>query len=405
MMYHSLTTPLTGVSLREALLSTGSEDGSILMPDSLPKIPRAFLNNCAEMSLKEIAYVVDNLLFGSDLSSSYIKEIVDTSLSFPIPVVKIEDNIYVLELFHGPTMSIKDMATRFLSRLLKALGVESLNLIIATTGNNGAAVANSIQNIDEYNAYVLFPKGTSRSIVARFTGKSGNVHAIEVDGTIEDCRRISRAAAQDPHLGRRFKVSAAGTLNLGQILPSVFLFVYAYARVKAMEPKAERVQFAIPTANGASLTAALMAQKMGLPMLSPIAATAAGSPTSAYALEMSDQPTNLPRLAALGGDSVSRPVTNERIAETINDVYARTGYTFDPHGAAAYSALKRTLPPDATGVVLATAHPALSIDLMTEITGRAIELPLALTRFMGIQPETVKIPPTYPAFKRYLASR
>ena len=147
MLYHSLTTPLSGVSLREALLSTGSEDGSILMPDSLPWMPRAFFNNCAEMSLGEIAYVVDNLLFGSDIASSQIKEIVDASLSFPIPMVKIDDNVHVLELFHGPTMSVKDISTRFLARLIQALGVNEINLIISTTGNNGAAVANSIQNM------------------------------------------------------------------------------------------------------------------------------------------------------------------------------------------------------------------------------------------------------------------
>lgn len=403
MQYRSLTTTLNGVSLRDALLSTGAKDGSVLMPETLTSLPRAFINNCSEMRAGEIAYVVDNLLFGSDIPSSRIKDIVDTALSFPLPVVKVDDNIFALELFHGPTMTIKDIPARFLAPMLKALGVTELNLVIATTGNNGAAVANAIQNVEGFNAYVLFPKGTSRSIVARFTGKASNVRAIEVDGSIDDCRRLARAVQNDPMLNEKFLVSTAGTLNLGQILTTVFLYVYAFARVWDMTQSKPNVQFAIPSANCAAITSALMARKMSLPMLPPVAAIAAERPTSAYALEVSAAPTNLERLTALGGDEIFEEITNSEIAETINEVHALSGYTFDPHGAAAYAALKRNLPAGATGVVLATAHPALSIDNMTQITGRAIELPLSLTRFMGIQPETLKIPPTLAAFRRILA--
>lgn len=267
MLYHSLTSPLQGVSLRQALLSVGAAEGNVFMPDVLPRLPRAFFNNCAGMHASEIAYVVANTLFGSDLPSATIKEIVDSALSFPIPLVKVEDNVYALELFHGPSMTIKDISARTLVRMMKALGVGDLNLVIATTGNSGSAVANSIHGIEGIRAFVLFPKGTPRSIVARFTGLSGNVHAIEVDGSIEDCRDISHSLMQDPSLNDRFLVSTAASVNPGHVLSSAFIFIHAYACLLRLLDEVPSVQFAIPTANEATLAAALTAQHLGLPML------------------------------------------------------------------------------------------------------------------------------------------
>lgn len=402
MRYHSLTSDLSGLSLSDALLSTGSVDGHVLMPDSLPRMPRAFFNNCSEMRLNEIAYVVDNLLFGTDLASSTIKDIVDASLSFPIHLKNIEDNISVLELFHGPTMTIKDIASRFMAQMIKAIKPKDLNIVIASTGNKGAAVANCLQNIDNVRVFVLFPKSTPRTLVARFTGISENVRAVEVDGTIDDCRRLCHTLMQEPGLTDKYKISSATSAGLALMLPLTFIFVYAYAQAVKQSARHVEVQFGIPMANGTSLAASLTAAHMGLPMLPPVAVVPVSYPSSAFALD-TEQPSNGPRIKALGDKVIYDRVTDDDIADTINDVYARTGYTFDPHGAAAYIALKRNLAPGATGIVLATAHPALSIDKMTQITGRAIELPLSLTRFMGIMPSTVKIPPTYPAFKRYLS--
>ncbi len=402
MHYHSLTSTLSGVSLRQALLSAGAVEGNVFMPDSLPALPRAFFNNCADLRATEIAYVVCDMLFGSDLSSAAIKEIVDSALSFPIPLVRIEDGIYALELFHGPSMTIKDIPTRMLVRIMKALGINDLSLVIATSGNSGSAVANSIHNIDGIRAFVLFPKGTPRSIVARFTGLAGNVRAVEVDGTIEDCRAITRALMRDTGLNERYFVSTAASVNPGYSLTCAFLFIYAYACLLRLGHEAPEVQFSIPTANAATMAAALTARHMRLPMLPPIAACAASRPTIAYALDVTS-PSNAPRIRQLGVDVIYSYIADAEIASTINDVYDRSGYTLDPHGATAYAALRRNLQPGAIGVALATAHPALSIDRMTAITGRAIELPLSLTRFMGIQPDTDKIPPTYPAFRRYLS--
>jgi len=402
MLYHSLSSSLSGVSLRQALLSAGAVEGNVFMPDSLPALPRAFFNNCADLRASEIAYVVCDMLFGSDLSSAAIKEIVDTALSFPIPLVKVEEDIYALELFHGPSMTIKDIPSRILIRMMKALGINDISLVIATSGNSGSAVANSIHNFDGIRAFVLFPKGTPRSIVARFTGLAGNVKAVEVDGSIEDCRMIARALMRDTRLNDKYLVSTAASVNPGYSLTSSFLFIHAYACLLRLGKEAPDVQFSIPTANAATLAAALTARRMGLPMLPPIAACAASRPTMAYALNVT-APSNAPRIRHLGDDVIYSYIADADIASAINDVYARSGYTFDPHGATAYAALRRNLRPGAIGVVLATAHPALSIDRMTAITGRAIELPLSLTRFMGIHPDTDKIPPTYPAFKRYLS--
>lgn len=402
MLYHSLSSPLSGLSLKQALLSSGASSSEILTPDRLPVLPRAFFNNCSEMRAGEISYVVNNMLFSSDLPSSAIKEIVDTSLSFPLPLTKIEENIYALELFHGPTMSIKDIPARFTARMLPFLGVKELNIVMATTGNNGSAIANSIQHNRDFHVFVLFPKSTPRSIVARFTAPSGNVHAIEVDGNFSDCQRILKSIHSDKSIKEVYSVATPGSVNPGMILPLIFIYMYAYAQATMLSPCSPGVQFSIPMANGGALSAALMAKQMGLPMLPPIAARASSHPCTAYALDI-ERPANLPRVDALSEKVIYDAVSNSKIADTINDVYARTGYTFDPNSAAAYSALKDNLSPGAVGVVLATAHPALSIDKMTEITGRAIELPLSLTRFMGVESSTIKIPPTYPAFKRYLS--
>lgn len=430
MLYYSTKHQSPKVSLKEAISHSEAPDGGLYMPERIPPLPKAFFRNIPEMTLGEISYVVANTFFGDDIPSAELKRIVDETSNFPIPLVEIEPGIYALELFHGPTMTIKDIGARFLARMTRYLRMhekEPLNVIAATNGNTGSAVANGICGVEDINIYVLYPRTVTRTQVAHFTSLGGNVHAIKVDGTIDDCRRILAAAMADPEMNEKLMLTTATSVNIGRLLPKVAVFFYGYSRLLAQKENVGDVWVSVPSGNLGNLLAGYIAIKMGLPLRKLIAACNANGAfhkylsdgalpekrqtisTCAYAMDTME-PANIDRimdlcqgnLSTLRQNVASGMVADDEIRHTINDVYARTGYMLDPHSAVGYRCLRDKLPQGAAGIVLATAHPAKSIDIMTDITGRAVELPLPLTRFMNDRHREATIPPTYPAFKKIL---
>ena len=430
MLYYSTKHQSPKVSLKEAISHSEAPDGGLYMPERIPLLPKAFFKNFSEMTLGEISYVVANTFFGEDVSSAELKRIVDETSNFPMPLVEIEPGIHALELFHGPTMTIKDIGARFLARVTRHLRMhetEPLNVLVATTGHTGSAVANGICGVEGINIYVLYPRSVTRAQVAHFTSLESNVHAIKVDGTIDDCRRILASAMADTEMNEKLMLTTATSLNIGRLLPKVSVFFYGYARMLAQKENVGDVWVSVPSGNLGNLLAGYIAMQMGLPLKKLIAACNANEAfhrylsdgilpaghktiaTCAYAMDTSS-PANIDRIMDLCRGSLttlrqsvtSGAVTDDEIRHTINDVYARTGYMLDPHSAVGYRCLREKLPQGASGIVLATAHPAKSIDIMTDITGRAVELPLPLTRFMNDRHREVIIPPTYPAFKKIL---
>ena len=427
MRYISTHNPENTVSLKEAIGKCITCEGGLFLPESIPAIPKAFFNNIEEMNLRDIAYVVLSTFFCEDIPASELKKTIDDSFTFDAPLRGIGNNKHLLELFHGPTLTFKDFGARFMARLLRTLDYGSgrkRHILVATSGNTGAATANGFRNIEGTSVHVLFPRGTmSRLQEAQFTSLGGNIHAIEIGGSVDDCTSLVRNAIADRNLSESLNLTGAGSINVARLLPQIVFFFQAYARLKQSGVKdADKAVYAIPGGNLSNVTAAVMARRCGLPMGRIVAACGAanefvallgvnhdkGPLNCAPSISMS-RASNLPRLLHLYGgnidamkNDISIHVTdNEEIASTINSYITGYSYTPDPHTAAACAASEE-IDPEVPAVILATGHPAKSLDVMTRITGRAIELPVQLTRFMSASRHCSKLPPTIPALKRML---
>lgn len=439
MQYISTNHKTEPVNVVTAIAASHAADGGMYWPESLPVIPRAFFNNFAEMTFPEIAYVIADRLFGDVLHAVEIKKIVDGSFNFPVPIVQVADNLWSLELFHGPTLAFKDFGARFMARMLRLFlekgkvqaGTDGkLHVLVATTGNTGSATANAFAGIPGVEVYVLFPRGVvSRQLEAQFTTLGGNVHPLEVQGTIDDCHALVAQAFSDPTIAGRLALTSANSVNIVRLLPQTFYYFYAMSRMPQLAGPHTPVTVAVPAGNLGNLTAAVAAKKMGLHIGRIIAAENTNSyltellregvepgparaiPTLSYAADKST-PTNLPRLRQVcGAQSDIRPLreavsaislSDADVIEGVNHCLDNHRYIIDPHTALAYQALRRTLPDGYAGLMLATAHPAKSLTAMNAITGRAMDLPLQLTKFMSDRDYRIPIMPTYAALQKIL---
>lgn len=435
MRFISTNNPKSAVSLDDAVNRCVASDGGMFMPEILPAIPKAFYNNICEMTLPEIAYVIATTLLGDDVPASALKQIVDDSFAFDAPLIQLSENLYVLELFHGPTLTFKDYGARAMARLLRFLdsrkGRHSRNVLVATTGNTGAAAANGLFKIEGINVAVLYPRGVlSRAQTAQFTALGENIHPIEVAGSVEDCKRLVQSAIGDTSLDT-FNLTGANSINIARLLPQIAFAMHAYARLKEAGVKnADEAVYSMPCGNCSNLVATVMAKRMGLPTGTIVAATnindqlrpltmghegsAVSRPVSTFApaIDMA-YPSGWPRLKSLYNGNLEElrkevccapPVDNDRIADTINTFRARYSYTIDPQGAVAAAAAMPYAESGQPTVVFATGHPAKQLDIMTRITGSAIELPVQLTHFMSLRRHSTIIPPTIPALRKHLSS-
>lgn len=436
MRFVSTNSSAQTVDLREAVTRCVAADGGMYMPESIPRIPRAFFNNIAEMSMPEIAFVVATSLLGDHIPPAELKTIVDRTFTYDAPLKRLDDNRYVLELFYGPTLTFKDYGARFLALLMQYFDAPSAssnrNVLVATTGNTGAAAANGLFSIDGVSVSVLYPKGAlSKAQTAQFAALGGNIHPVEVMGTVEDCKRLVQQAMADRSL-TEYRLTGANSINIGRLIPQVTFAMQAYSRLLANGvANADKAVYSLPCGNCSNLVATVIAKRLGLPMGPVVAATntndqlrrLAAHPsaippqhtapvhTSASSIDMS-YPSGWPRMQYLyrqcpeemTRDICFAPgVSDAEIASTICDLRSRYAYTIDTHGAVAYAAADRCTPVGTAPVVcFATGHPAKQLDVMTRITGAAIELPVQLTRFMGKHRHAAIIPPTIPALRKHL---
>ncbi len=431
MLYYSTKDHDDRVSLKEAILNSGGALDGLYMPERLPNIPRAFFNNFGDMSLKDISYVISNQLFGRDIDSARLKQIVDQAINFDAPIKKLKDNVYVLELFHGPTMAFKDFGARFMAKMFELNGWlrsdKKLAILVATTGNTGAAIANAFAGLKNLNVYILFPKGRStRQLEAQFTTLGGNIFPIEVSGTIDDCRRLVAMAFNDKSLSNEIWMTSANSANIARLLPQTFYYFYGIGKLIHKIGVSRPISISVPCGNLGNLVGAVMSKLMGLPVNKIIACENSNNqfynyvvngsvsptkaiPTLAYAADKGFA-TNFQRLLSLYGDSkealckdvVAHWSSDADIITTINSTFDETGYMCDPHTALAYAGLKKELKDNEVGLFLATAHPAKSVATMNAITGRAMDLPLQMTRFMTGTDHRVKIPATYNILKQII---
>ncbi|MBQ7156893.1 MAG: threonine synthase [Bacteroidaceae bacterium] len=430
MNYYSTNGTAPIASLEKAVVKGLAEDKGLYMPERIKPLPQSFFDNIENLSFQEIAYTVADAFFGEDVDAESLKKIVYDTLAFDVPAVKVTDNIYSLELFHGPTLAFKDVGARFMARLLqyflKKEGKEQVNVLVATSGDTGSAVANGFLGVDGIRVYVLYPKGKVSPIQeCQFTTLGQNITAIEVDGVFDDCQALVKSAFMDADLNAHMKLTSANSINVARFLPQSFYYFYAYAQMKK-KGLADNLVVCVPSGNFGNICSALFGKRMGLPVKRFIAANNANDiffkylqtgeynpkpsvQTIANAMDVGD-PSNFARIydlykkshAAICADISGATYSDEQIAQTIKDVKAKTGYVCDPHGACGYRALDEGLKDGEVGVFLETAHPAKFKDTVDKILGEDIAIPAKLAAFMKGTKQSVPMGKDFESFKAFL---
>ena len=431
MQYYSTNGTAPKASLQDAVVRGLAPDKGLYMPERIPTSPQAFFNNIGEMSFHDIAYVVANTLFGEDIDSATLKEIVNDTLNFDIPLVHVDENRYSLELFHGPTLAFKDVGARFMARLLsyfnKQKGTKDVNVLVATSGDTGSAVANGFLGVQGVRVFVLYPKGkVSKIQEAQFTTLGKNITALEISGTFDDCQALVKSAFMDDELNEKLQLTSANSINVARFLPQMFYYFYAYAQLAKMGKPLDNVVISVPSGNFGNITAGLIGKRMGLPIKRFIAANNKNDifyqyllsgnynprpsiSTIANAMDVG-APSNFARILDLYGNSHSAikeeisgcTYTDEQIAETLKDTYNKTNYLLDPHGAVGYRSLLDGLNENEIGIFLETAHPAKFKDTVESIIDNNVSIPGKLAAFMKGNKSTVKLPASFSNFKKYL---
>ena len=432
MKYYSTNGKAPLATLEEAVVRGLAPDKGLYMPQEIRPLPQEFYDNIENMSFQEMSYQVAHNFFGDDVDAESLREIVFDTLAFETPIVKVEDNIYSLELFHGPTLAFKDVGARFMARLLryfiKREGKEQVNVLVATSGDTGSAVANGFLGVDGIHVYVLYPKGkVSKIQESQFTTLGKNITAIEVDGVFDDCQALVKSAFMDEELQGHMNLTSANSINVARFLPQAFYYFNAYAQAKKLG-KADNLTICVPSGNFGNITAGLFAQRMGLPIMNFIAANNANdifynyllsgiySPkasiqTIANAMDVGD-PSNFARILDLYKSSHAEicnhisgaTYSDDDIAATMQKCYEQTGYVLDPHGACGYQALKDNLKEGETGVFLETAHPAKFKEKVDAILSTDIDIPTRLADFMKGKKQSLEMAADFSAFKQFLLS-
>ena len=430
MNYYSTNGKAPLASLSKAVVKGLAEDRGLYMPERIPALPAEFFEKIDSLSFHEVACAVADAFFGEDVEREELHRIVRETLSFDCPAVKVEDRIWALELFHGPTLAFKDVGARFMARLLQYFAAKddsrTLNVLVATSGDTGSAVANGFLGVKGIHVYVLYPKGKVSPIQeCQFTTLGQNVTAIEIDGVFDDCQALVKNAFMDEGLNKALRLTSANSINVARFLPQSFYYFWAYAQMKKAGAAGELVM-CVPSGNFGNICAALFAHRMGLPVKRFIAANnsndvfynylqsglyepKASIPTIANAMDVGD-PSNFARILDLYGHDWQRikglisgcVSSDDQIRQTMKECRIATGYTLDPHGACGYRALKVGLAPSETGIFCETAHPAKFKDTVEEATGLPVEIPARLQEFMKGEKQSVERPKDYDAFRKYL---
>ena len=452
MNYYSTNGNAPIADLHKAVVKGLAEDRGLYMPEKIKQLPKDFFDNIDKMSFQEIAYTVADAFFGEDVEADALKKIVYDTLSFDCPVVKVKDNIYTLELFHGPTLAFKDVGARFMARLLQyfikkeqsdqsltshlsPLISKDVNVLVATSGDTGSAVANGFLGVEGIHVYVLYPKGKVSPIQeCQFTTLGKNITAIEVDGVFDDCQALVKNAFMDAELNQHMKLTSANSINVARFLPQAFYYFNAYARMKTLT---SNLVMCVPSGNFGNICSALFGHKQGLPIKRFIAANNANDifykylqsgkyepkasvQTLANAMDVGD-PSNFARIlnlysqnGALSPEDTHAAITSlisgatysdDQIRQAMRQCYEETGYILDPHGACGYQALVDGLKPGEVGVFCETAHPAKFKEKVDDILSIDVDIPARLRAFMQGEKQSVPMTKDFTDFKQYLMNQ
>ena len=392
MRYYSTNKQAPDATLEEAVVKGLASDKGLFMPYEIKTLPLSFYEEIDRMSFQEMAYRVADAFFGEDVPAGVLKQIVYDTLSFDVPAVQVKDNIYSLELFHGPTLAFKDVGARFMARLLgyfiRKEGKKQVNVLVATSGDTGSAVANGFLGVEGIHVYVLYPKGKVSEIQEKqFTTLGQNITALEVDGTFDDCQALVKNAFMDKELNGHMLLTSANSINVARFLPQAFYY------------------FPVKRFIAANNRNDIFYQYLKTGEYNPRPSVA----TIANAMDVGD-PSNFARIIdlykgsheAICADISGAAYTDEQIRETVKRAYEETGYLLDPHGACGYRALEEGLKPGETGIFLETAHPAKFLQTVESIIGREVAIPEKLQAFMRGTKQSMLMSRDFASFKDYL---
>ncbi|MFK7850730.1 MAG: threonine synthase [Akkermansiaceae bacterium] len=402
MKYHSTNNPSHQVDLKEAILRSLPPDNGLYMPNELPVLGKNFWNSWRDLSFEEIGLAITNAFFGEDVSTEDLQEIVGGTLTFDAPLATLTQQDQILELFHGPTLAFKDFGARFMARLMAHLTKDEnqmLTVLVATSGDTGGAVASAFHNVSGTRVVILYPKGKVSGLQEKqLTALGGNITALEIDGTFDDCQKLVKTAFLNRELSETMNLTSANSINLSRLVPQSFYYIHSARQL----PEGTKPVFVIPSGNFGNLTAGLLARQLGLPVAHFIAATNQNDVVPRY-LENGEYlphpsvatisnamdvgaPSNFVRMKSLFEDSwedmreciSGMSFSDEETRSAVREVSSTYGYQIDPHGAVGWLAAQkyRLANPEAVTITLETAHPAKFQDIMEQELGvSSVEIP------------------------------
>lgn len=410
----------------DALFAGTAPDGGLYFPERFEPLPGPTLDRLRSADLATIGTIVGTHLLAGDISEPAMGALVRDALDFPIPLVQVTDRVWALELFHGPTLAFKDVGARTQARLLHHFTDGTpLTILVATSGDTGSAVAQAFYRVPDARVFVLYPAGQVSDVQeAQMASLGGNITAVAVSGTFDDCQRLVKQAFADEALRKRVWLTPANSINLGRLLPQAFYYFLVAGLGPAEEGRADRpVVVSVPSGNFGNLTAGLIARRLGLGVRRFVAATNVNDVVPAYlrsgiyeprpsvrtvanAMDVG-APSNFERIRALYDDDLDRmredvvgaAFDDARVVAEIGEVDRRYNYLLDPHGAIAWLGLQQALAadPDATGVFLATAHPAKFREVVEPAIGRPVPLPATLADALARPRHSERLPVNYPS--------
>ena len=428
MKFYSLNNQNIRVSFKDAVIASIAPDKGLYFPESITPLPSTFFENIEELSNHEIAFKAIHQFVSDDIPDEDLKEIIANTLDFDFPVVDIEENIATLELFHGPTMAFKDVGARFMANCLGYFSQgerQDVTVLVATSGDTGGAVANGFLGVDGVKVVILYPSGKVSEIQEKqLTTLGQNIEAMEVDGVFDDCQRMVKTAFLDSEITDHKKLTSANSINVARWLPQLFYFLFAYKQAKS---KGKELVFSVPSGNFGNICARMMAQKLGMPVKHFVASTnvndvvpkfmengiyepMASIATISNAMDVGD-PSNFIRIRHLHKDDLetlqqhltSYAFSDEATKATMKEVYSKTGYVMDPHGAVGYLGIKeyQKSHPNTYGIFLETAHPVKFLDVVEDTLGLSPEIPPQIMKVMDKEKKSVSIA-TYDELKEFL---
>lgn len=431
MKYYSLNNHNIKVSFKEAAITGIAQDKGLYFPESIPTLDAGFINNIENYSEAEIAYTVIAPFIGDEIPEAKLRQIVEETLSFPFPLVEVEEGVFALELFHGPTMAFKDVGARFMSRCLnyftKDNAKKKITILVATSGDTGGAVASGFLGVEGIDVVILYPSGKVSDVQEKqLTTLGQNITALEVQGTFDDCQDMVKKAFLDDKL-KALRLTSANSINIARWLPQMFYYFFAY---KALKAKGSPLAVAVPSGNFGNICAGMMAKKIGLPIAHFIAATNANDTVPRYmhtqqytpqqtvetlsnAMDVSN-PSNFVRIlelfnnefGALNNELSTYSFTDTETIAALKKLYNENNYLADPHGAVGYLGLIKYLngKQGYTGVFLETAHPVKFTDSITNNLDVEIAIPEQIKAVINGSKKAIAID-SYKGLKEFLLGR